>query len=127
MKKLLLFGFLLFPIISFSAAGTTTAASLAIISAANAARIAQEQNQMTKNIVMNNQRKIPKGVLFCSAHQNYTQDGYLYNGCKRSTGAFSSENIPLEDFFEQHKPKEATKITMIIFDNSHNMFEIYYS
>lgn len=74
-----------------------------------------------------------KGVLSCEAAYKPVgeEDGKNYQGCKiGKIHVFSPGNqevISIDEFFNRYKPKDATKITMVIFSyNSPSRFEIYY-
>lgn len=102
-----------------------------IMATNNASAIARQQEENQQQVINHTsiitENMIPKGVLVCKTYE--TRDipnGALFNSCDAREG-MGREMISIDEFFRRYKPSDATKITMIIYNRSEEVFEIYYN
>lgn len=84
-----------------------------------------EKQQLDSHFIQN---EIPKGVLTCDAAVRTIGSGHQAWGCRIPVpGAWSSDEVSIQQYFDRLKGDADYKITMIIYDSAHQNFEIYYS
>lgn len=87
-------------------------------------RAAQIQNNNASTMFVH---EVAKGVLICKIYTS-PNDNYLHNGCRVDAGIFKDDTmISIEDYFKYHKPIDGNYITMVIYNETKDQFEIYYS
>src|SRR5690349_6311212 len=97
-----------------------TASQMAINANRQAAMVNNAKVITTTNAANAYNLGVASGILICDSDREsvdgtWSGPGSIVNGCK---------TMSIQDFFNKYKPKDATEVTMVIYDREHDQFQI---